>query len=69
MISRVSYVVILTKKGIGEANVILGIMLSRSIFGITLSQFHYTENLDYKPTITPDDPGVHLEKNKGKFVD
>ena len=62
-------------KDLGEANVILGIKLTKSVSGITLSQSHYTEKvlekygyLDCKPIATPFDPSVHLKKHKGEPV-
>ncbi|KAL2252641.1 UNVERIFIED_CONTAM: Retrovirus-related Pol polyprotein from transposon TNT 1-94 [Sesamum indicum] len=58
-------------KDMGEANVILGIKLTRSTDGITISQSHYVEKIiekfDYQNSRiakTPYDPSVALFKNE-----
>ncbi|CAL8093896.1 unnamed protein product [Prunus armeniaca] len=54
-------------KDLGDANVILGIKITRSEKGFSLDQSHYIEKIlkkynyfDYKPTCTPYDPSVKL---------
>ncbi|KAL2230679.1 UNVERIFIED_CONTAM: Retrovirus-related Pol polyprotein from transposon TNT 1-94 [Sesamum indicum] len=58
-------------KDMGEANVILGIKLTRSTDGITISQSHYVEKIiekfgyqNSRIAKTPYDPSVALFKNK-----
>jgi len=62
-------------KDLGEADVILGIKITRSDKGISLNQSHYVEKilrkynyLDCKPASTPYDPSVKLFKNTGDGV-
>ncbi|KAK2455989.1 putative mitochondrial protein [Trifolium repens] len=62
-------------KDLGEANVILGIKITRSEKGISLDQSHYVEKIlkkygyyDCKPACTPYDPSVKLFKNTGESV-
>lgn len=52
-------------KNLGEAEVILGIKLTRSISSITESYGY----LDCKLVVTSFDHNAHLKKNKGKLVD
>jgi hypothetical protein len=59
-------------KDIDEANVILNIKLIKEENGITLTQSHYIENVlscfiykNSKPSPTPYDPSLILQKNKG----
>ena len=58
-------------KDLGEADMILNIKLIKDENGITLSQSHYVEMIlsrfdyvDSKPSPTPYDPIVILQKNK-----
>jgi hypothetical protein len=58
-------------KDLGEANVILNIKLIKRENGITLTQSHYVEKVlsrfgykDNKPSLTPYDPSLILQKNK-----
>jgi hypothetical protein len=58
-------------KDIGEADVILNIKLIKGENVITLAQFHYVEKVlrrfgykDSKPSPTPYDPSLVLQKNK-----
>jgi hypothetical protein len=58
-------------KDLGEADMILNIKLIKADGGITLLQSHYVEKvlklfgfLDCKPSPTPYDPSVTLQKNK-----
>ncbi|GJS95273.1 retrovirus-related pol polyprotein from transposon TNT 1-94 [Tanacetum coccineum] len=60
---------------LGEANVILGIQISRSKSGISLDQSHYIEKIlkkynyfDCKPACTPFVPSVKLSKNTSDSV-
>ncbi|XP_021714888.1 uncharacterized protein LOC110682853 [Chenopodium quinoa] len=62
-------------KDLGEANVILGIKITRTENGVSLDQFHYIEKIlkkygyfDCKPASTPYDPSVKLFKNTGNAV-
>jgi len=62
-------------KDLGEADVILGIKITRSDKGISLDQSHYVEKIlrkynyfDCKPASTPYDPSVKLFKNTGNGV-
>ena len=62
-------------KDLGEANVILGIKITRSEKGISLDQSHYIEKIlkkynyfNSKPACTPYDPSVKLFKNTGDGV-
>ena len=62
-------------KDLGEADVILGIKITRSDKGISLDQSHYVEKIlrkynyiDCKPASTPYDPSVKLFKNTGDGV-
>jgi len=57
-------------KELGEADVILGIKITRSDKGISLNQSHYVEKIlrkynyfDCKPASTPYDPSVKLFNN------
>ena len=59
-------------KDLGEAEVILGVKVTRTENGFTLSQPHYVEkmlkrfdNYDVNPVKTPYDPSVQLQKNVG----
>ena len=56
-------------KDLGEAEVILGIKITRTLNGFNLSQEHYVENIlkrfeqfDCKPVSTPYDPSSQLKK-------
>ena len=58
-------------KDIGEANVILGMKISRTSNGIFVDQSHYIEKIlkkynyfDCKPTSIPFDSNVHLFPTK-----
>jgi hypothetical protein len=58
-------------KDVGEANVIVNIMLIKGENGITLMQSHYVEKVlshfsykDSKPSPTPYDPNLILQKTK-----
>ncbi|CAB4282562.1 unnamed protein product [Prunus armeniaca] len=62
-------------KDLGDANVILGIKITRSEKGFSLDQSHYIEKInkkynyfDCKPTCTPYDPSVKSFKNIGDSV-
>lgn len=62
-------------KDLGEANVILGIKITRTANGISLDQSHYIEKIlkkynyyDCKPVCTPYDPIVKLFKNTGDSI-
>ncbi|KAK2429298.1 putative mitochondrial protein [Trifolium repens] len=62
-------------KDLGEADVILGIKITRSEKGISLNQSHYIEKIlrkynyfDCKPASTPYDPSIKLFKNDGDGV-
>lgn len=62
-------------KDLGEADVILGIKITRTDNGISLNQSHYVEKIlrkynyfDCKPASTPCDPSVKLFKNTGDSV-
>ncbi|KAL0559322.1 hypothetical protein IC582_003930 [Cucumis melo] len=62
-------------KELGEADVILGIKITRTKNGISLDQSHYIEKIlkkynyfDSKPTCTPYDSSVKLFKNTGDSV-
>ena len=62
-------------KDLGDANVILGIKITRSEKGFSLDQSHYIEKIlkkynyfDCKPACTPYDPSVKLFKNIGDSV-
>lgn len=62
-------------KDLGEANVILGMKITRTESGITLDQSHYIEKIlkrynyfDRRPACTPSDPQVKLLKNNGVAV-
>ena len=63
-------------KDMREANVILGIKITRVSDGLQLSQQHYVEKFlkkfgyyDSKPLATPFDPNIHLKKNLDLSVD
>ena len=58
-------------KDLGEAEVILGIKITRTPNGLKLSQEHYVEkfirkfeHFDCKPVSTPYDPRSQLKKNR-----
>ncbi|KAL0361314.1 UNVERIFIED_CONTAM: Retrovirus-related Pol polyprotein from transposon TNT 1-94 [Sesamum radiatum] len=60
-------------KDMGLADVILGIKISKTSDGFTLSQSHYVKNIlnkfkayDSLPAKTPVDLNLHLAKNKGE---
>ncbi|CAL9024410.1 unnamed protein product [Prunus brigantina] len=62
-------------KDLGDANVILGIKITRPVKGFCLDQPHYIENIlkkynyfDCKPSCTPYGPCVKLFKNIGDSV-
>ncbi|RVW59407.1 Retrovirus-related Pol polyprotein from transposon TNT 1-94 [Vitis vinifera] len=62
-------------KDLGEAEVILGIKITRTPNGLKLSQEHYVEkilrkfeHLDNKPVSTPYDPSSQLKKNREHSV-
>jgi transposase InsO family protein len=62
-------------KDMGVADVILGMKISKTSDGYTLSQSHYIEKIlgkfgkyDERPARTPVDPSLHLPKNKGDSV-
>ena len=62
-------------KDMGVADVILGIKISKTSEGYTLSQSHYVEKIlskfgkhDDRPAMTPIDPSLHLFKNTGKDI-
>ncbi|XP_077214618.1 uncharacterized protein LOC143849484 [Tasmannia lanceolata] len=62
-------------KDMGEANVILGMKISKTKVGFTLSQPHYVEkilkrfnNFDVKPVSSPYDSSVKLVRNSGHSV-
>jgi hypothetical protein len=63
-------------KDLGEADVLLNIKLIKEESGITLSQSHYVEKvlsrfgyIDSKPSPTPYNPSVTLQKNKNDTRD
>ena len=60
-------------KDLGEADVILNIKLKKGEHGISLLQSHYVEKvlsrfgyMDSKPSPTPYDPSLLLQKNRGQ---
>ena len=62
-------------KDLGDADVILGIKISKTSDGLILSQSHYIEKIlkkfkqnDSSPMRTPVDVNLHLSKNNGKFL-
>ena len=62
-------------KDLGEANVILGIKITRTKSGISLDQCHYLEKIlkkygyyEYKPTCTIFDPSAKLFQNTSDGV-
>ena len=62
-------------KDLGVADVILGIKISKTSYGLTLSQSHYIEKVlkkfkqdDSSPMRTPVDVNLHLSKNTGKCL-
>lgn len=62
-------------KGMGIVDVILGIQISKTHDGLSLSQCHYVETIrnkfkthDNEPVKTPDDSNIHLAKNTGDHV-
>ena len=62
-------------KDLGVADVILGIKISKTSYGLILSQSHYIEKIfkkfkqdDNIPTRTPVDVNLHLSKNNGKNI-
>ena len=62
-------------KDLGEADVILGIKITRNSYGLSLNQSHYVEKILKKfnqfyctPVKTPYDPSIHLKKNNGHSV-
>ena len=62
-------------KDLGEAEMILGIKISRMLNGLNLSQEHYVEKIlkrfehfDCKLVSTPNDPSHRLKKNRGHSV-
>ncbi|RVW88077.1 Retrovirus-related Pol polyprotein from transposon TNT 1-94 [Vitis vinifera] len=62
-------------KDLGEAEVILGIKITRTPNGLKLSQEHYVEKIlrkfehfDCKPVSTPYDPSSQLKKNREHSV-
>ena len=62
-------------KDLGEADVILGIKITRTSYGISLNQSHYIEKIlkkfdqfDCVPVKTPYDSSIHLKKNKGDSI-
>ena len=62
-------------KDLGEADVILGIKITRTSYGMSLNQSHYIEKIlkkfgqfDCTPVQTPYDSSIHLKKNKGNSV-
>ena len=62
-------------KDLGVADVILRIRISKTSYGLILSQLHYIEKIlkkfkqdDISPTRTPVDVNLHLSKNDGKSI-
>ena len=62
-------------KYLGVADVILGIKISTTSYGLILSQSHYIEKIlkkfkqdDSSPTRIPIDVNLHLSKNNGKSI-
>ena len=62
-------------KDLGVADVILGIKISKTSYGLILSQSHYIEKIikkfkqnDSSPMRTPVDVNLHLSKNNGKSL-
>ena len=62
-------------KDLGEADVILGIKIIRTSYGLSLNQSHYVEKIlkkfnqfDCTPAKTPYDSNITLKKNKGDSV-
>ena len=62
-------------KGMGLADVILGIKILRMSYGLILSQSHYVDNIlgkfdkdNSRIARTPVDVTIHLSKNKGESV-
>jgi len=61
-------------KDLGVTDVILGIKITRTPDGISLSQFHYVEKIErfkdlrIKENINPFLPHIHLRKNTGTGV-
>lgn len=62
-------------KDLGEADVILGIKITKTANGISLDQSHYIQKIlkkydyyDCKPVCTPFDPSVKLLKNEGDSI-
>ena len=62
-------------KDLGVADVILGIKISKTSYGLKSSQSHYIEKIlkkfkqnDSSPTRTPVDVNLHLSKNNGKNI-
>ena len=58
-------------KDLGEANVILGIKIKRTVNGFSLCQFHYIKKMlkrfdcfDVVSVRTPYDPTIHLKRIK-----
>ena len=63
-------------KDLGEADVILGIKIIRSVNGLTLTQSSYIEKVlkrfghfDDKPAPTPFDPSIKLMRNSSDVLD
>ena len=63
-------------KDLGEAEMILGIKITRTLNGLKLYQEHYVEKIlrnfehfDCKPVSTPYDPRSQLKKNREHSVD
>ena len=62
-------------KDLGVVDVILGIKISKTSYGLILSQSHYIEKIlkkfkqdDSNPTRTPVDVNLHLSKKNGKII-
>ena len=62
-------------KDMGETDVILGVKVTKTSNGFSLSQSHYVEKVlkkfnsfDVVPVKTPYDASIHLKKNKGNSV-
>lgn len=62
-------------KDLGEADVILGVKITKTKDGFIMCQSHYVEKVlkkfdsfDVTAVRTPYDPSIHLKKNKGKSV-
>ena len=62
-------------KDLGVVDVILGIKISKTSYGLILSQSHYIEKIlkkfkqnDSSPMRTPVDVNLHLSKNNGKSL-